>query len=199
MHLFRALDVLCQEFVQRRAIQTPDLTQSSTQAVAAVIAKGISELKSYRLATKIQSSTAEGRALDRIEEKIKNAAKTEIGFGKAVLSLLKQPEFDLSDGDVLLKYGQSKPWPGKRSWTDVLSRDRGIVMHQGYFDFRTGDEEILEIFRVMLHRHDIVARLILKMLGYQGTYQPSVLQVASQIPVNWVKPDTPARKLGYFG
>jgi hypothetical protein len=198
-HLFRALDVLCQEFVQRRAIQNPDLTQSSTQAVAAVITQGISELKSYRLVNKIQSSTAEGRALDRIEEKIKNATKTEVGFGKAVLSLLKQPEFDLPDGDVLLKYGQSRPWPGKRGWTDVLSRYRGIVMHQGYFDFRTGDEDILEIFRVMLHLHDIVVRMILKMLGYQSTYQPSVLQVASQIPVNWVKPDTPARKLGYLG
>jgi hypothetical protein len=72
-------------------------------------------------------------------------------------------------------------------------------MHQGYFDFRSADEEIVEIFRIMLHLHDIVVRLILKMLRYQGTYHPSVLQVvATDIPVDWVRPDTPARKLGYL-
>jgi hypothetical protein len=198
-HLFRALDVLCRAFVHGKSNQHTDLTEPSRKAVDATITKAISDLQSYRQSNQIQASALEGRALDRIEDKIRNAAKTEVGFGKAILSLLKLSEFDLPDGDILSKYGKSKPWPGKRNWSDALSRYRGIIMHQGYFDYRSGNEEILEIFRVMLHLHDIVVRLILKMLGYQGTYQPSVLQVTSQIPVNWVKPDTPARKLGYLG
>jgi hypothetical protein len=176
-----------------------ELTEPSRKAVDAAIAKAIADLKSYRQAEQIQTSTPEGCALDKIVEKMKNAGRSEVGFRKAILSLLKLPEFDMPDGDILSKYAESKPWPGNRSWSDVLSKYRGIIMHQGYFDFRSADEEIVEIFRIMLHLHDIVVRLILKMLRYQGTYHPSVLQVvATDIPVDWVRPDTPARKLGYL-
>jgi len=197
-HLFRALDVLCRAFVHG-ANQNAELTEPSGKAVDAAIAKAIADLKSYRQAEQIQTSTPEGRALDKIVEKMKNAGRSEVGFRKAILSLLKLPEFDMPDGDILSKYAESKPWPGNRSWSDVLSKYRGIIMHQGYFDFRSADEEIVEIFRIMLHLHDIVVRLILKMLRYQGTYHPSVLQVvATDIPVDWVRPDTPARKLGYL-
>ena len=119
-------------------------------------------------------------------EKIRNAGKTEVGFGKAISSLLKLPEFDMPDGDILSQYSESKPWPGNRSWSDVLSKYRGIVMHQGYFDFRSAGEEIVEIFRIMLHLHDIVVRLILKMLGYQGTYRPSVYYKSSPQRFRWI-------------
>jgi hypothetical protein len=74
---------------------------------------------------------------------------------------------------------------------------RGTVMHAGYFDLKTSDDDIMSLYHVLLHLHDIVVRIVLKMLGYDGPYSPAVLEYVSCEPVDWVKPDTSPRKLGY--
>jgi len=197
-HLFRALDALRMTFVPPRMIQDPRLSDASRKIVEDAMTQTLSELKSHRQAEGVRKDSPEAKALERIEQMMKNATKIDEGFGKGVLALMKFPEFALCDGDVVLKHGEAKPWPGNRSWPQALSRYRGIVMHQGYFDFRAGDDlSIIEMFWMARHLHDIVVRMILKMLGYQGTYQPSVLDVSAQIPLDWVTPDTSPSKLGY--
>jgi hypothetical protein len=50
---------------------------------------------------------------------------------------------------------------------------------------------------VIQHLHDILARIILILLEYDGKYQPTVLDVATEQPVDWVKPNTLPGALGY--
>ena len=115
---------------------------------------------------------AEGTTIDRIVEQLGKTTIIKTGFGRAVLDLLNQ--FGLPDADVLAKHYQANPRADGRKWPDLLAKYRGTVMHRGYFDFRTGDQQIMEVYRVLLHLHDIVLRLIFKMLGYGGPYLPTV-------------------------
>ena len=70
-------------------------------------------------------------------------------------------------------------------------------MHKSYFDFLSGKHDIEDLWRIMNHLHDILVRIILKTLDYDGQYQPTVINMTDSKPVDWVKPDFSARRLGY--
>lgn len=70
-------------------------------------------------------------------------------------------------------------------------------MHVGYFDFASGNYDVMDVVKVTNHLHDALLRIILTMVGYDGTYQPTVLSYTDVKPVDWVKPNMPASKLGY--
>jgi hypothetical protein len=45
--------------------------------------------------------------------------------------------------------------------------------------------------------HDILGRLILKMVGYSENYRPTMVSVSARFPVDWAQPATPAARRGY--
>lgn len=47
------------------------------------------------------------------------------------------------------------------------------------------------------HLHDLLVRIILKMIKYDGTYQPIVIIATARQPVDWVQPSMSAENLGY--
>jgi hypothetical protein len=195
-HAFRALDKLCEGFGLKKA---QDLTNSVNQTGRGAITKSIAQVKQDIRAvlneSRASGNTEEEKAINRIIERITTATIVETGFGKALLALLKQ--FDLPDGEILERHYELKPRPDGRKWPELLSMFRGTVMHAGYFDLKTSDDDIMSLYHVLLHLHDIVVRIVLKMLGYDGPYSPAVLEYVSCEPVDWVKPDTSPRKLGY--
>lgn len=60
----------------------------------------------------------------------------------------------------------------------------GIVMHRGYFNFPAGEHDIHDTITVMYHIHDILVRLIFKMVDYDGVYQPSTMKATASESVN---------------
>jgi len=72
-----------------------------------------------------------------------------------------------------------------------------MVVHEGYFPIGAGKCSRQEGFRLVNHLHDVLVRILLKMIGYQGTYVPTVARVAAQKVVDWVTPNTTAADLGY--
>jgi len=196
-HAFRALDQICEGLGLKKAQQLTDaLTSNLKVEVQTILKEANQRLRELSAEARTAKNENDGRVLERIAQQLTRATTSGTGFGKAVLDLLKR--FDLPDGDVLAKHYQLHPRQDKKKWPELLSKYRGTVMHKGYFDFRTSDEQILGVHRVLLHLHDLVLRLIFKMLCYDGPYSPTVSRyAAAPTEIDWVRVDTPARKLGY--
>lgn len=48
------------------------------------------------------------------------------------------------------------------------------------------------------HLHDILVRIILKVLGYEGDYQPRVIDYLTDgKTINWINEEMSATNLGY--
>lgn len=123
-------------------------------------------------------------------------ATTERKFGLAVTDLLEL--FGLSDAYVMDEHYKVKPrTDGMEHWSDVISKYRGRVIHQGHLDL-AGGTEWRDVWAVINHLHDVLARVVLKILEYDGGYQPTVVPYRSvPFELGWVKPDTLAGTLGY--
>ena len=119
----------------------------------------------------------------------------ERAFGLAVLDLLTR--FNLADAQVAEGYFANNPNTYKDSWATTLTRYRGASLHQGYFEIQDA-EDLHKTHQVLQHLHDILVRLIFKMLKYEGPYQPLTMSLTASEPVDRVKADTRPDHLGYI-
>ncbi len=74
---------------------------------------------------------------------------------------------------------------------------RGVVLHEGYFGFAGDAYDPNDVIVVMNHLHDIMVRIIFKLVGYIGNYQPTVRSATALEPVDWVTSSSLPSQLGY--
>lgn len=192
--LFRAIDCLIQEFhLNEEAKAKQHLSPQIKTNVESITAEAAQAVRALKKGSK---NSEEKEALDRIANQLFQAKEARVGYGKAVLALLKQ--FDFPDAEVVSSYYAIKPRADKRNWIDVLSYYRGIVIHNSYFNFSEEEQEMRDAVRVIYHLHDILIRMVLKLLNYEAPYQPIMAKyVGYSVQPDWVKLDTPAHELGY--
>jgi hypothetical protein len=116
-------------------------------------------------------------------------------FGRSVVDLMHK--FGLRDAEIIESYYKSHPRWDKKNWIQVLPYYRGKAMHSGYFKFHENENYQEDVPRIYKHLHDILLRIVLKMLNYNGTYQPTVKKFKSTDNVDWVSNETTATELGY--
>lgn len=87
---------------------------------------------------------------------------------------------------------------GREHWVDIVSHYSTEVIHYGHLRLGPEGEGWRDVWTVINHLHDVMARILLQTLGYDGGYQPTIVTGLS-IPheVDWVKTDTLASALGY--
>jgi hypothetical protein len=83
----------------------------------------------------------------------------------------------------------------KGGWAGLLSEARGDVTHHGYLPILEEGRDPEELVAVMLHLQDALARVIFKILEFDGGYNTRFLPGPGAYPVGWVKPHYPARAL----
>jgi hypothetical protein len=104
----------------------------------------------------------------------------------------------LPDADIVDAYYLANPRPdGIPTWSTVLSKYRGTPVHIGFFNISGKEHDADDIWTVETHLHDVLLRIIFKIIGYDGTYQPPVKTLSSATPADWVVPGLPASELGY--
>lgn len=193
-HLFRALDALCEQYALKKTLRPNDtLGDDRRTALGKVFKDATKKLNEMAKGAANEGDEAEAKTLLRIAGQLPKAMNIETGFGKAVMALLER--FELPDGRIIDAHYEEEPRPDKRRWSDVLSRYRGLAMHVGYFD--EGRHDLDDIVKIYFHLHDILVRIIFKMLRYEGNYQPTVAHMTAIKPTDWVDPDTPPSLLGY--
>jgi hypothetical protein len=191
-HLFQALDCLCEEFglnIQRLADSLNNCQKNFVKTELTFLATKI------RIQSSLACDPEQRNALIRIADKVKNAENTDRNFGLAVVDLIKF--FDFSDTIIVDSYYKNKPRKDGKPWYGVLSHYRGIVMHSSYFDFDRGIHDFQDVAVIRSHLHDILIRIVLKMLCYDGTYQKAIPGPKGRYSLNWVNPAVKAEELGY--
>jgi hypothetical protein len=195
-YLCRCLDGLCKRFGVDRQNLRDSLSKQEVDDVADALEAAKRAIQPLADNARAGSRPDAARVLNRIAERARQASNVEKQFGLAVADLLRLPRIGLPDADIVDSYYASNPHAdGTRTWTGVISKYRGDVIHQGYFPFSEGDRDVEDVLRVAMHLHDVTSRVIFKILGYDGLYRSRVS--SSTQKVNWVSTATPPSALGY--
>lgn len=202
--LFSALDGLCVEFELTKPQRLGELIPPEATRQL----KSIARETQQRIREVAESTTSEDWpdceiALGEIRA---NAEQLLLprgqAFARSLSALLRR--FGLADADVLGRHyreagGASAAWPSgaAKSWLAILSRARAKAVHDGYVDSGYSSPAGDTMFVVCDHLSDLVTRLVLRLLCYEGTYDPITLPYKNVLKVDWVGPETPASALGY--
>jgi hypothetical protein len=190
----RGLDSLCVAFgfTQQNLLQ--ELSGDEQDAVREVLSRAAGEIRQRARQVALGGRTQEAARLSQIAQR---SEQTPVGkdnsFGIAVIDLLAR--FGLKDADVADRYFQSRTPP--KSWSGVLSRLRGATLHEGGLDMSDAAQEVGNVVAVWQHLHDVLGRIVLKMVGYSGEYQPTVIHATASEALDWVEALFNAQRLGY--
>jgi hypothetical protein len=186
-----ALDALCiRRRIGRRNLASL-LNPANEGPVTKVLQRTREEMKQIRKDSKSRGESDQIAVIDKIVARLANAATDEDDFGLAVADLLRLHH--LSDTEVMNAYYLQQT---NTTWQGLLSTIRGQVIHTGAVHFRDRSQ-LLAWFDFAHHLHDVCTRVILKEVGYDGTYAASNAQCRGQYRVDRVTPSTPVSKLGY--
>jgi hypothetical protein len=193
--LIRALDALCTQFGYKTQRLLPQLDAEQQRRVKEILSNASEKLLKLSREAGKAGQVMQRQTLHKIAGRVaSNPANIDKDFGLAVSQLLDH--FQLFDAKIVELHYLEHPRADGNTWAQMLSDYRGAVMHQNYLDFDQG-HDLEEVIRVTRHLHDILVRLVFKLLGYSGTYQPSVAKYAAKETVDWVTQDLPIEKLGY--
>ena len=90
----------------------------------------------------------------------------------------------------------ARPHATGKTWPGVLTHYRAAATHDAYFDFPQ-PEDLYAILRVAHHLHDLLLRVLVKTIGYEGPYYSPIPPLMQRDSLEWVKPDTPPELLGF--
>jgi hypothetical protein len=195
-HLCRAFDAICEYF----NLSTQNLLSLTSDPDKTRIKIAINQvnlvIQSVIQAANLLGDIAQSRYLNTVIGRVNNATNQDRKFGLAVCDLLKK--FNFPDADILDTHFANNPRKdNSKKWADVLSHYRGQVIHIGFFNFKSKEHEFEDIWAVIQHLHDILVRILLIKLGYDGKYNTTVKNYMTDKPLDWVKPNTTAIELGY--
>lgn len=197
IYLARAFENLCQRYGFKAQELMKGLDLHYQQAVKGILSTAADQIRDEARAAASAGRPDQSRLLDSIAERTERTpGGKENSFGLAVAELLRH--FALPDADIVDAYYSANPRPdGIPAWSGVLSKYRGAPVHSGFFNISGKEHDVDDVWRVESHLHDVLLRIIFKIVGYDGTYQPPVKTMTSATPVDWVVPGLPARELGY--
>lgn len=197
IYLARALENLCQQFGFKAQHLMKSLDAHWQPIVNGILTTAADQIRCEARAAAGAGKFDQSRTLDSIAERtIRTPGGTENSFGLAVAKLLQH--FSLPDADIVdAHYSVSPRCDGIPTWGGVLSRYRGAPVHSGFFNISEKKHDFDDILTIETHLHDILLRIVFKIIGYEGTYQPPVRKMTSDTPTDWVVPGLPARELGY--
>jgi hypothetical protein len=193
----RALENLCQQYGFKARHLMRSLDTHWQQVVKGILTTAAEQIRDEAREAARIGQYAHSRTLDDISRRtVETPGGTENSFGLAVTDLLKH--FALPDADIVDAHYQVHPRPdGLQSWSRVLSKYRAVPVHTGFFNFSGKEHDPDDVWTVETHLRDVLLRIVFKIIGYDGTYQPPVRTMSSTTPVDWVVPGLPAWELGY--
>lgn len=197
-HMCRALDSLLNHYGLTSQYLMAGLDQNEKDQVKAELRSVFDNINAMAARLSSAGKLDKARALTQIAKRVKeNAANKDNSFGASVTELLKK--FNFPDADIIDSYYQANPRPDQiPTWGAAVSYYRTRAIHQGFFDvLGTQYDLTTDVLRYANHLHDILVRIALRLLDYDGTYQPVVEATDMTEPLDWVTPETDAWRLGY--
>lgn len=192
--LCRALETLCVNYGIRIQNLLELLDDKNRQNIQKIITNSAKEVQ--KVLSTLSNNNPQRNIVNRIHARLTNVANIDKQFGQAVVELLDK--FNMPDAKLIDQYFEKYPRKdGISSWAGLISKIRGDVVHAGYMDFRGGTYEFEDVWTVQAHLHEILVRILLKILGYSGKYQPTTYGAATGQTVDWVTERTHPGLLGF--
>jgi len=194
--LGRSFEMLSEKLGVGRQDLKSYLPKTYNQDVNTILSKARKQVTYLLKRAKKEGLIDASAALQRIESKISNANNMDGDFGMKVMDVLSR--YKMPDLVIMEKsYSQRTQSKGK-SWIQTLSQLRNAPLHEGFFHIQDGTFDFYEILRIENHLHDALIRIVLKILEYQGKYQPRVIEyLVDEKTVDWVNEMITAKELGY--
>ncbi len=194
----RAIDALCQEFgLQKRPGVKEVLSESQVKELDALLAGVADDIRGMAETASTAGEQERAEMLEEIARKTPGVVYLSTGFNKAVVALLEK--FDLPDERIVSPFIKSHPrYKKERNFGELVARYRGRALHVNYLGITRGD--LTKAYNAIIltnHLHDILLRIVFKIIGYSGTYNPTVSDHFDDRHVDWVDDDTTPRQLGY--
>jgi len=189
--LCRGFETLC----RRHGFINQDLSARLEPSQQGVLKTLLQEVAGkIRAMRNVETDPDRKAVLDTIAGRAQSAGQTEKSFGLAVADLAQM--FGFQDAQVLDAHLSAHPHPTGKTSPGILTHYRAAATHDAYFEFAQR-EDLYTILRVMNHLHDLLLRVLLKTVGYDGPYQSPIPPVMQRPSADWVKPTTLAGLLGY--
>jgi hypothetical protein len=190
--LVKALDAICKRHGLGRTNLIKNLDSANSTAVERVTKEAREQLLLIRKQCKSDQKVDQLAVIDKIISRQANITGDELDFGIAVSALLNK--FGLDDPAAMnTHYSQL---PNDITWEGLLSSVRGQVIHSGAIHMNSR-AELLAWFEFTRHLHDICKRLVLREIGYEGTYSASNIPYTGEHELDRVTPSTTTAQLGY--
>ena len=194
-HICRGIDGLADylHLTHRNLLNT--LTEAQQETIKTALQDASARIRAVADQAR---ACGEGPAATVIEGIANRAAENpyiDANFGWAVSRLVDH--WGLADNQVMARLYDSGDGDGLRRWTVYLSKLRGDALHGRFFDIVGGKHNVDELWHTTQHLIDILTRVLLKMLGYDGTYQPHVHPYTAPRSTDWVTPELSPSDLGY--
>ncbi len=193
--LARGAEGVCSVLKLARYSLKKRLTAENARTVESELARAARVVSEIADRAAAAGNEEEAGDLRKVGRKVQQAINANKPFGQVVADLAAR--YGLPDPEVMAHYYAENPREDGRDWCAVLSMYRGATMHGGGFDFASCKHDWGDAFRYGRHLHDLLARVIFKMVGYEGKYQPVVTTFTAAEPVDWVTAETQASLLGY--
>lgn len=190
--LVKALDAVCKLHGLGRCNLRTGLDAEGSAEVRAILDAARSDLKRLRKRWKDNYRLSQLPILDRIVSRQANVDSEDLDFGIAVTKLLHN--FQLSDAEAMNAYYSTLPQDV--TWEGLLSTVRGEVIHSGAIHIRNS-AALVSWYEFARHLHDICKRVMLKEVGYRGTYAASNVRYKGQYEIDRVNLSTTVQQLGY--
>lgn len=192
--LFRAFETICNAYGFKTQNLLGDIDPSYAAKVKNVLKRAADDIRTIA-DTARRSDQVQAARIDQIAKRTQETpGGVDRAFNVAIVDLLNH--FGLPDADIAERHYAAYPVAYQKKWAQMLSIYRAECLHKGYFEL-LGENDLKKAYAVLRHLHDILARLILKMLGYDKFYQPSTIVLTASEPVDWVQPSTSPSLLGY--
>lgn len=198
VYVVRGLECLCKHFRPSEPELKARLTPKKHRQVKGILDAAAQRINLLRYSPATADDENEVVALGEIAKRVLTTAWGRSGdFGLKLIDLLTK--YRIEDAAVLDAHFARTAPPGvlPDSFASRASRLRAAPIHDGYFEFESGGFQIDDLYDLTRHLHDLLVRLILKIIEYDGLYQPTVIVGNAMQPVDWVQPSTKACELGY--
>ncbi len=135
-----------------------------------------------------------GQLLRKLAPTVRCWDYEQLTFGEIIRTMLDV--LGLPDASVLEPWFRSHPY-WQRDWISVIAGLRSRVVHRGIVGVGAEGRSTAEVWELARHLEDLLVRIVLRLLKYDASYQPTVAQWATQAPVGWVTRETTPAELGF--
>lgn len=195
--LCRGLEGLCKHFGFAEIDLAGSLGSAEQAQVTHILQSTWQALRALAHTTGANGDLVAAQNISRIADRAKNSNQKDRPFGISVAELATQ-QFGLPDAAIVDAYYQTNPRPdGRKTWSDVIAYYRGTVIHESYLGYGGKPYDFDDVWTIRCHLHDLLLRIVLKMVNYSGTYQPTVIPAPARENVDWVQSHGSAQSLGY--